>query len=182
MNCKIEGAAGLCPWEKPYTCNRECYGEAPLSDEWRKPWAKGLVLKTSQDKAEEAHAPMAETVFGADPLFPTGSAERKEMPIYSGVFKYFPRAMGALARLSFKGNRKHNGDEPLHWAKGKSTDHKDCVARHLIESGTVDPEDGELHDVKLAWRALANLEIKLEADALGISYDELIRQYKEGER
>ena len=52
----------------------------------------------------------------------------------------------------------------MHWARHKSTDHRDCVARHLIEAGTID-EDGLRHTAKLAWRALALLQIELEEDA-----------------
>lgn len=91
------------------------------------------------------------------------SAERKATPLYSGVLKYFPQALLAVARLSQIGNDKHNPGEPLHWSREKSNDHLDCIARHLIDAGTVDGEDGLLHDVKLAWRALANLELALEA-------------------
>ncbi len=93
---------------------------------------------------------------------PTDSKMRKETPIYSGVLKYFPRAAAYVARISVLGNEKHNPGEPLHWAKGKSMDHPDCIARHVIESGEFDPDDGALHDGKLAWRAWANLETVLE--------------------
>lgn len=96
---------------------------------------------------------------------PTDSKERKDTPIYSGVLAYFPRALAEIAKLSKKGNDKHNPGEPLHWSRNKSTDHKDCIARHLLEAGTIDPEDQEYHDTKLAWRALANLELLLEAEA-----------------
>lgn len=92
----------------------------------------------------------------------TDSKERKDTPIYSGVLAYFPLALAAVAQLSKAGNDKHNPGEPLHWSKDKSNDHADCIARHLLELGTVDPDDGFLHDVKLAWRALANLQIRLE--------------------
>lgn len=90
-------------------------------------------------------------------------AERKATPVYSGVLRYFPLALAAVAQLSKAGNDKHNPGEPLHWSRDKSNDHLDCVARHLLECGTIDPEDGIPHDVKLAWRALANLEVMLEA-------------------
>lgn len=116
------------------------------------------------------------------PLLPTGSQERKDTPIYSGVIAYFPRALAAVAGLSKKGNDKHNPGQHLHWSKGKSSDHLDCVARHLVENGTVDPDDGELHDVKMAWRALANLEMFLEARAEGITKEELVRRYQEEEK
>jgi hypothetical protein len=90
------------------------------------------------------------------------SARRKATPIYSGVLMYFPKAIAAVARLSDKANEKHNPGEPLHWSREKSSDHKDCIARHLMDAGTWDDEMDELHDVALAWRALANLELALE--------------------
>ena len=93
---------------------------------------------------------------------PVDSQARKDTPVYSGVLAYFPLALAAVAQLSKAGNDKHNPGQPLHWSKDKSNDHLDCIARHLLEAGTVDPDDGFLHDVKLAWRALANLQRKLE--------------------
>ena len=91
----------------------------------------------------------------------TDSTLRKELPIYSGVFCYFPDALAEIARLSKIGNDKHNPGEPLHWARGKSQDELDCLCRHLAECGTLDA-DGLYHDVKVAWRALANLQKLLE--------------------
>ena len=88
---------------------------------------------------------------------------RKNMPIFSGVLNYFPLAIAEISKLSKLGNDKHNPGEPLHWSKDKSTDHKDCIARHLIDAGTIDPDSEMFHDVGLAWRALANLETLLEA-------------------
>lgn len=99
------------------------------------------------------------------PLLPASSTERKNTPVYSGVMAYFPRALAYVAQVSKAGNDKHNPGEPLHWSKDKSNDHADCVARHLIEHGTVDAEDKLRHSGKLAWRALALLEIELENEA-----------------
>jgi hypothetical protein len=93
------------------------------------------------------------------------SKERKATPIGTGVLDYFPRAMVALARLSKVGNDKHNPGEAMRWAKEKSTDHPDCIIRHFIDRGKIDPDSGELHDVGLAWRALASLEMTLEKQA-----------------
>jgi hypothetical protein len=93
---------------------------------------------------------------------PTDAKERKEVPLYSGLFKYFPDALAEVAHLSYIGNQQHNPGQPLHWDKSKSGDHLDCLMRHILQSGTVD-SDGILHDVKVAWRALANLQTKLEA-------------------
>lgn len=94
-------------------------------------------------------------------LLSTDAAARKGMPICTGVVDYFPRALAAVAACSKKGNDQHNPGKPLHWAKEKSTDHADCIMRHLIDRNALDT-DGEYHATKLAWRALANLEIFLE--------------------
>ncbi len=90
------------------------------------------------------------------------SAERKGEPIYSGVLRYFPDALAAISRLSLKGNIKHNPGEPLHWARGKSTDQMDALTRHSLTPGLVDEEMGELEMVSLAWRALAELQLMEE--------------------
>jgi hypothetical protein len=94
---------------------------------------------------------------------PTGSAARKAVPLARGCLDYFPAALAAVAELSRAGNDKHNPGEEMHHARGKSSDHADCILRHLVDRGTVDPEDGILHDVKVAWRALALLQETLEA-------------------
>ena len=100
-------------------------------------------------------------------ILPTDSNERKEIPIFSGVLNYFPLAVAAVARVSKRGNDKHNPGEPIHWDRGKSMDHEDCIARHLIDVDTVNPETGEYDDAAaLAWRALAILQI-LEECRLG---------------
>lgn len=91
----------------------------------------------------------------------TDTALRKEMPIYSGVIRYFPDALAEVAKLSHIGNLKHNPGQELHWARSKSTDELDCLVRHLAEAGTIDT-DGLYHDVKVAWRALASLQRLLE--------------------
>jgi hypothetical protein len=97
-------------------------------------------------------------------MLPTEAAARKATPIYSGVIKYFPLALAAVARVSKRGNDQHNPGEPLHWAREKSTDHEDCIARHLTDlaSGTEKDTDGELHLAKVAWRALAALQLAEE--------------------
>lgn len=93
--------------------------------------------------------------------FPTDPKERKERPIARGVLDYFPDALAEVARVSFVGNEQHNPGQEMHWARGKSNDHADCIVRHLIERGTIDT-DGLPHSGKVAWRALAMLQIELE--------------------
>lgn len=93
---------------------------------------------------------------------PTDSDARKDIPLARGVLDYFPAALAAVAELSRVGNEKHNPGEDLHWARGKSMDHADCIMRHLVERGKLDT-DGLSHSVKVAWRALALLQEELEA-------------------
>ena len=94
---------------------------------------------------------------------PKDAKERKDYPITTGALDYFPDAIAEVAHISKVGNDQHNPGEPLHWARGKSTDHADCITRHLIERGTLDI-DGCRHTAKVAWRALALLQEELEAD------------------
>lgn len=92
---------------------------------------------------------------------PIDAAERKAVPIYSGVLRYFPNALAAVAELSRIGNDQHNPGKPLHWDRSKSGDELDALTRHLLEAGTID-SDGVRHSAKVAWRALANLEKEIE--------------------
>jgi len=86
---------------------------------------------------------------------------RKNFPIYSGVIKYFPKAIAYIALVSKLGNDQHNPGKPLFWDRSKSQDELDALMRHLTQVGTLD-DDGIYHDAKVAWRALANLEKLLE--------------------
>lgn len=97
-------------------------------------------------------------------LLPSDPAERKNIPITTGVLDYFPLAIAEVAKVSKAGNDQHNPGQPLHWAKGKSMDHADCIPRHLIDRGRFD-SDGMRHSAKLAWRALALLQTELENEA-----------------
>lgn len=92
---------------------------------------------------------------------PTDKQERKNLPLCTGVLDYFPDAIAAVAATSKAGNDQHNPGQPLHWAKEKSTDHADCILRHLVDRGTIDT-DGIRHSAKVAWRALALLQIEIE--------------------
>lgn len=87
---------------------------------------------------------------------------RKDFPLATGMLDYFPDALMAVAHVSFTGNKQHNPGQPLHWDRSKSTDQADTLLRHARERGTFD-DDGEPHSAKLAWRALANLQIEIEA-------------------
>ena len=96
-------------------------------------------------------------------MLPEDAKERKSIPICTGVLDYFPLALAEVAKTSKAGNDQHNPGQPLHWAKEKSTDHADCIVRHLIGRGTLDT-DGIRHSAKVAWRALALLQTEVEND------------------
>jgi Domain of unknown function (DUF5664) len=98
-----------------------------------------------------------------DSLFPSDAKLRKEIPLASGVLDYFTSALIEVAKVSFEGNKQHNPGQPLHWARGKSMDQSDTIIRHFVERGKLD-SDGVRHSAKLAWRALALLQLELEAE------------------
>jgi hypothetical protein len=109
---------------------------------------------------------------------PTDSKARKNMPMARGLLDYFPDALAAVAELSMLGNEKHNPGQPLHWSKHKSTDHADCVIRHLADRGKW--IDGEYekpvrHSTGAAWRALANLQIEIEAERAGSTVEAYLK-------
>ena len=95
------------------------------------------------------------------PLVHANSAQRKMMPVVSGVLDYFPDAIAAVAFVSFLGNQKHNPGESLHWSRGKSDDHIDCAGRHLLRRDQLD-QDGIMEGAEMAWRALAWLQLAIE--------------------
>lgn len=86
---------------------------------------------------------------------PKDAQERKSIPVYTGVIKYFPRAIAAVAKVSLEGGIQHGQTaETLHWDRPKSGDELDAMMRHVID------EDW----AQVAWRALANLEKHLERE------------------
>lgn len=95
---------------------------------------------------------------------PTDAADRKALPVFSGVLRYFPDALAEVALVSRVGNEQHHPGEPLHWDKSKSTDEGDALIRHQLDAGTFDT-DGIRHSAKVAWRALAQLQRELDAVA-----------------
>lgn len=94
---------------------------------------------------------------------PTEAGERKKYPVASGLMDYFPDALVAVAHISYCGNEQHNPGQPLHWARGKSTDEADTMLRHFMQRGTIDT-DGVRHSAKMVWRALAFLQKEIEAE------------------
>jgi len=133
----------------------DCTGVHPNADFVHTMWsveANEIELVSDVDRITDVAA-----------LLPLGAQERKAVPLASGVMDYFPAALAEVAKVSFKGNEQHNPGQPLHWARGKSTDHADTMLRHFLERGTIDT-DGTRHSAKMVWRALALLQMELEHD------------------
>jgi hypothetical protein len=122
---------------------------------------------------QEFFATPATPATRADPprlALPEDHAARKAIPIVSGCWDYFPAALAAVAELSRVGNEQHNPGEPMHHARGKSSDHADCIGRHLMDRGgwyevTIAGKVHRVrHSVAVAWRALALAQEELERE------------------
>lgn len=101
-------------------------------------------------------------------ILPVNAAERKKIPLAGGVFDYFASALIEVSKVSYTGNEQHNPGQDLHWSRGKSKDHADTMLRHFVERGSRDI-DGQLHAAKMVWRALAILQLELEAEGAPIA-------------
>jgi len=96
---------------------------------------------------------------------PTDSNERKDYALFRGCLRYFPAALAGVAKTSKLGNDKHNLGQEMHHARNKSTDHGDCILRHLMDledlraamnrGENVTQGDILIEVNSMAWRALA---------------------------
>lgn len=106
---------------------------------------------------------------------PTDSSLRKRYPIVTGFLDYFPSAVAAVAFVSWAGNQKHNPGQPLHWARGKSTDQEDCIGRHLLERDgfeAIETADAIIMvpcAAQAAWRQMASLQLHAESKGAPIA-------------
>src|SRR5690606_8470492 len=100
---------------------------------------------------------------------PKDDATRKRIKPFAGFLSYFPDAIAAVAELSFIANEKHNPGEPMHWAKGKSTEQRESLMRHLLDEAAAGPLSRDEYEaggkryailsaVSTAWRSMAQLQ------------------------
>lgn len=97
---------------------------------------------------------------------PNDRDARNAIPIWDGVMVYFPDAWAEIAKVSVIGNKQHNlGAAKLYFNRTVSTDHANKVMRHMLDhaAGHVYDTDGTYHLAKAAWRALAALQVAIEA-------------------
>ena len=138
-------------------CTQFPFGGAALGAVYRfaKPVADADVVDATMEDYQEAieqHHSLEPTHTASG--LPTDAKERKAIPVYTGFINYFPRAIAAVAKVSLVGGIQHGQTaETLHWDRSKSGDELDAMMRHIL--------DGDWEQV--AWRAMANLEKKLEA-------------------
>ena len=97
------------------------------------------------------------------PSLPDDASKRLEYPMADGLLDYFPNALAEVARLSHVATQQHHPDKGMHWDRSKSTDHRNKIMRHLIDTGLRD-DKGMRHSAMVAWRALALLQDELERD------------------
>ena len=102
-------------------------------------------------------------------MLPHDAKARKALPLYTFLTQYFPDALTELVKVSVAGNEQHNPGEPLHWARGKSTDQLDAAMRHLFDHGVGIRfgVDGQRTLAQAAWRLLAQLQLDLEKETAG---------------
>jgi hypothetical protein len=96
---------------------------------------------------------------------PTDSDARNAIPLWDGLFSYFPDVWAEIAKVSVLGNKQHNLGAKLFWNREVSTDHLNKVMRHCFDHGTgnVMDTDGTFHMAKAIWRACAELQLAIEA-------------------
>lgn len=123
------------------------------------------IVKLAPPLATLAAAPGS----AIEPGLPTDAKQRKATPLYSGFMKYFPDAIAEVSKVSFIGNEQHNPGQPLHWARGKSTDQMDAAVRHIDDyaKGHVRDALGNHVLAQTAWRILAQLQLDIEAAKKG---------------
>lgn len=90
---------------------------------------------------------------------------RNALPVWDGCMAYFPDCWAEIAKVSVLGNKQHGLGEKLHFNRDVSTDHANKVMRHMLDhaAGKVLDTDGTYHLAKAAWRALAALQVAIEA-------------------
>lgn len=88
---------------------------------------------------------------------------RKTLPLYSGVFNFFPNALAEVSRVSVAGAAQRGKDELFFDESVTVEQHADSMLRHLADCGAHDT-DGVRHSAKVAWRALALLQREINEE------------------
>jgi hypothetical protein len=129
---------------------------------------KGTYFGTEASKAKhmlEKHG-IGEKKALSPVGLPTEDAARKELQLWTFLMEYFPDAWLAVVNVAIQGNKQHNPGQPLHWARGKSTDQMNTSFRHMWDygRGVKRDTDGQYHLAKSIWRQMAQLQLDIEAE------------------
>lgn len=104
---------------------------------------------------------------------------RKNLPVFTFLTEYFPKALVEMVKVCVAGNIQHNKDlapADIHWSRDKSTDQLNTALRHMMDhvlTGPFDEEPSEVqviiggrtrHLAKAAWRIMAELELSIERE------------------
>ena len=94
-----------------------------------------------------------------------GAPSGGKPPSVVHLLRWFPDAMGEVARVFEKGGEKYHGGE-VKWLREKSKDDLGSLCRHLVpvasEGALVkDGENDTYHLAHVVWRALAALQREL---------------------
>lgn len=90
---------------------------------------------------------------------PDDSKMRYQYPISSGCLAYFPAALAGVAKHSYIGGAKYNDGALVH-LRYISTEHLDCVGRHLLDlQGLLAARD---RGVMVVETLIYNFETKVE--------------------
>ena len=98
---------------------------------------------------------------------PTPDAERKALPVFTFLTKYFPLAFLEVVRVAVYGDKQHgNTGAEIRWAREKSTDQLNTALRHLMDYGMGQKWDidGRAHLAKAIWRLSAQLQLDEEIE------------------
>lgn len=127
-------------------------------------------------------------------LFPANDKERKALPIFDMISRYFPKAMREITRVCVANNVRYSPERAptdICWNRGKSKDQFGSLFRHLLErrvdNHIFEPVSQEIAGIigtphvyvlaEAAWRALAALEEEIETqeqDAIKVEWVEEI--------
>lgn len=121
----------------------------------------GRAHEDNRTDVEYALAAWGATEGSDENSLPEDDAQRGRYPMAEGCLDYFPNALAEVSRISYEGNQKHNPGQPMHWSRNKSTDHRNKIVRHTVDS-IPNTESAIEHAAQAAWRALAHLQEKIE--------------------
>lgn len=92
----------------------------------------------------------------------------KKMKFLRYFFRKFPRAIQAVAEISEVGDAKHKGTVRSYLSiENGHQEFSEAMMRHIFDEilkGPIDSECNVLHAARIAWGALARLEIQLEKE------------------